>query len=350
MVPITREFQSESPLHPKAVELLGEVFSRGWADPSKIHAASREAGKLLQDAKETFATAFGVRSDEIFFLGEPSLGFHLGISGYLSNSATLYYSKTDRAPVHAIVHQREMLGSPNIHIQNPVGTAGDVLTFQPVNPETGITSKKPEDFLGKVFVDNTAYGIHSHLPHNWASAIWQSRSWHGPSGLGVLAIRNGGDWRNPLPHSDATKVPQAFSIPLALASAVAFENFTHDYLESHSSITALKARIEKYLHVEIGEVIVVGKDVETSPNLLSVIIAGIDSERLVNQLSERGICVDAGSACLSGGIQPSHVLAAMGLPVIGNMRITLHPGVDEGSVQNLLTNIKELVKIQREIN
>lgn len=349
MVPITREFQSESPLHPKAVELLDEVFSRGWADPSKIHAASREAGKLLQDAKETFSTAFGVRSDEIFFLGEPALGFHLGISGYLSNSTTLYYSTTDRAPVHAIVHQREMLGLPNAHIQNPAGTAYDVLTFQPVNPETGITSKKPDDFLGKVFVDNTAYGIHSHLPHNWASAIWQSRSWQGPSGLGVLAIRNGGDWRNPLPHIDASKVPQAFSIPLALASAVAFENFTHDYLETHASISTLKAKIKRYLHEEIGEVIVVGEEVETSPNLLSAVIAGIDSERLVNQLNERGISIDAGSACLSGGIQPSHVLAAMGLPVVGNIRITLHPGVNDESAQNLLTNIKELVKLQREI-
>ena len=81
MLPITASFINEAPLHPKAAELLATVFERGWADPAKIHEPSREAGRLLQEAKETFSRAFGVRNDEIYFLGEPPLGFHLGING-----------------------------------------------------------------------------------------------------------------------------------------------------------------------------------------------------------------------------------------------------------------------------
>jgi cysteine desulfurase len=53
---------------------------------------------------------------------------------------------------------------------------------------------------------------------------------------------------------------------------------------------------------------------------------------------------------MSGNMQPSHVLAAMGLPVTGNMRITLHPQTTHEDVAKLLLNLEELVRKQRDIN
>lgn len=350
VLPITASFTSEAPLHPKAAELLSMVFDRGWADPAKIHEPSREAGRLLQEAKQTFADAFGTRSDEIYFLGEPPLGFHLGINGFLTSQSRLFYSGTHRAPVHAIADTRHNAGLAIRKDSTELGSAEDLLVYQPFNPETGIHTAKPEAFGGRVFVDNTAYGVHSHLPHNWVCAMWQSRSWLGPSGLGILAIRNGAPWRNPLPHNDATKVPQAFSIPLALASAVALENFTKDYEASHQRMTHYKKVIVDFLVHEIGDVTIAGKDEVTSPYLLSASIADIDSERLVQELNERGVHIDTGSACLSANMQPSHVLAAMGLPIEGNIRLTLHPHTQEEDVDYLLTNLKDLVIRQRVVN
>jgi cysteine desulfurase len=49
-------------------------------------------------------------------------------------------------------------------------------------------------------------------------------------------------------------------------------------------------------------------------------------------------------------MQPSHVLAAMGLPITGNIRLTLHPQIEEESVNYLLTNLKDLVLRQRRVN
>lgn len=323
------------------------VFERGWADPAKIHEPSREAGRLLQEAKETFSRAFGVRNDEIYFLGEPPLGFHLGINGFLTSESRLFFSGTDRAPVHAIADDRHNRGLAIRQDSDETGTADDVLVYQTFNPETGIHKPKPDSFSGRVFVDNSAYGVHSHLPHNWAAAFWQSRSWQGPSGLGVLAVRNGAPWRNPLPHNDINKVPQAFSIPLALASAVALENFSKEYEAAHHNVVHFKKVISDFLIHEIGDVVIAGADLETSPFLLSASIAGIDSERLVNELNERGIQIDTGSACMSANMQPSHVLAAMGLPVEGNIRLTLHPQTTAEEVEFALTNLKELVTRQR---
>ena len=47
------------------------------------------------------------------------------------------------------------------------------------------------------------------------------------------------------------------------------------------------------------------------PGLASFIIDGVDSETLVMDLSAKGVCVSAGSACSSGTGKPSYVLRAM---------------------------------------
>jgi cysteine desulfurase len=285
----------------------------------------------------------------VYFLGEPPLGFHLGINGLLTPESELFYSGTDRAPVHAIADTRQSAGlKVSQHIQVS-GKSSDLAIYQPVNPETGVLSPAPESFLGGLFVDNTAYGVSAPLPDNWMSAMWQSRSWRGPSGLAILAIRNGAQWRNPLPHNDSQKVPQAFSIPLALASAVALENFAGEYLEAKSRTSHFKKVLIDFLHTEIGDVVVAGEKSQTSPFLLSASIAGIDSERLINDLNTRSIYIDSGSACISANMQPSHVLAAMGLPTTGNIRLTFHTDTQEEAIDHLLTNLKECVIRQRTI-
>jgi len=70
----------------------------------------------------------------------------------------------------------------------------------------------------------------------------------------------------------------------------------------------------------------------------------IDSERLVNQLDRLKISVDSGSACSSANMEPSHVLAAMGLLTHGNVRMTLHNQTSSESVESFLNELKTIVE------
>jgi cysteine desulfurase len=55
----------------------------------------------------------------------------------------------------------------------------------------------------------------------------------------------------------------------------------------------------------------------------------VDGEALVHELDRQGFAVASGSACTASTLEPSHVLAAMGVLTHGNLRITLplDPGV-----------------------
>ena len=57
-----------------------------------------------------------------------------------------------------------------------------------------------------------------------------------------------------------------------------------------------------------------------------VCIDGIENEALLYLLDEAGVCASAASSCASGAMEPSHVLAAMGVPnerAGGALRLTL---------------------------
>jgi transcriptional regulator with XRE-family HTH domain len=70
-------------------------------------------------------------------------------------------------------------------------------------------------------------------------------------------------------------------------------------------------------------------------------------EDLVRQLNEMNFVLDSGSACSASQMQPSHVLAALGMKSDGNLRITLHHCVTEAEVRELASAITSVVQQSR---
>jgi cysteine desulfurase len=337
VVRITSGFQQEARLDLAAEKVITQVFHQGWPDPEKINADSRQAALLLNEARNTFAKFLQVRSDEIEFLGEVNLGFHLGISGLLKFGNQLFISEIDKQQIFAVGDSYQNSGGPLNKI--PVGKSGeianfestsqDVICWQVANGETGIIAKDAPTG-SKVFADCTASGV-DHLPNfTYDTALFDSRSWYGPAGLGILIVKDGAQWRNPLPHNDYQKSPNSFSIPLALASAVALENYMTKREDNpgyrEMVLSSLDAAKISYYTPSAANFL---------PKYLSLVFADLEADRLVLELEDLGFAVDSGSACKSADMAPSHVLHAMGANTTGNIRITFHLNTTVQQVQEL---------------
>ncbi len=343
---VTGNFQSESPLHPAATAFLVEAFQRGWSDPEKRHAGSRKAAILLNEAKENFAGHLGIRREQIEILSDTALGFHLGLTGLLQSDSTLYYPAIARSEVFAVAdgHSSHKLPTDSSGQSTPPsGSESDVLAWQLANGETGIRAAHPTEFKGRIFADATASGALLPLPERWSSALWSSRAWQGPAGLGIFAIADRSIWRNPLPHFDQRIGSTDFSLPLAIASAIALDAWVREYREREESLHAINVEIRNFLLTEIGQVDIAGSVDKTLPHLLSFSLLYVDAEMLATELDRRGFAVDSGSACNSANMEPSHVLSAMGLLTHGNIRVTLHNLLDRQSVLTFLQTLKALV-------
>jgi cysteine desulfurase len=73
--------------------------------------------------------------------------------------------------------------------------------------------------------------------------------------------------------------------------------------------------------------------------MLSVSFLNCNGEELLRAIESDGFSVDSGSACTADNLQPSHVLAAMGVLTHGNIRITIHPGTTQSDIDGLTDSV-----------
>jgi cysteine desulfurase len=85
-------------------------------------------------------------------------------------------------------------------------------------------------------------------------------------------------------------------------------------LDRGTTLAALRDELAGIIRESGVKVTVFGENVPRLPQTLCLGIEGISAETLVIALDLEGVAVSSGSACSSGKVAPSHVLAAMGVP------------------------------------
>ncbi len=343
VVRVTGNFASEGPLHPAAREALLAAFDQGWADPKKISQSASKAAILRNQALENIAEKLGIPATSIEVIGEPSLGHFLSIAGLFTDRSPFIYSAIDKGKVRAIAraHTSEVkeLSVDNsgaiLHLADI--PAHSVLSLQLANGETGVIQGVNEiPATVHIAVDATSSGARLPLPHHWNTALFDSLSWNGPSGLAIMAINNRSEYSYPLPRIAPISSPGSYSLPLLIASSIALENFTGE--DSALREFAIKE------FSSIDGVQVVASNAPALAHLVSIVASGVSGEATVRELAALGIDVDSGSACSPEDLQPSHVLAAMGYETNGHIRFTLHNGTTREDISSLAGNLKEVLQ------
>jgi cysteine desulfurase len=126
----------------------------------------------------------------------------------------------------------------------------------------------------------------------------------------------------PVPEAEAGRSPVEPVVPLVLAAAEAWQQTEHsgraDAREAHELVARIRAAAARLPDTEVA-----GDPDDRLPHVTTFSCLLVDGEALVHELDGRGFAVASGSACTSSTLEPSHVLAAMGVLTHGNVRVTL---------------------------
>jgi len=168
-----------------------------------------------------------------------------------------------------------------------------------------------------------------------------AHKFYGPKGVGVLYVRDGLALA-PLVHgggqefgrrSGTENVAGIVGLAAALERAVAVQS------ERAARVGALRDRLEAGIRSRAGEIRINGADAPRLPNNSNISFAGIDSEALLMRFDLEGIAVSAGSACTSGALEPSHVIAALNIDPRwhqGVIRFSLGEATTEEEIDRVL--------------
>jgi cysteine desulfurase len=353
---------SSEPLHPAARETFQAALAQGYADPRRLHGAARSARLLLDNARAVVAECLGVRPDEVSFTSSGTDAVHRGLLGLAKargrhGSAIVHSAVEHSAVLHAAAWAGEsrpvgvsLLGKADDGEFAEARTQGGVAVgaLQSANHEVGTLQPVSEvaAALGDVplFMDACASMGRLPLPEGWSGAAGSAHKWGGPAGVGILLVRKGVRWANPFPGDDRIdeRTTGFENVPAALAAAAALQAVVNERDEVNARQFALVDRI-RATAAEIPDVEVVGDRADRLPHLVTFSCLYVDGEALVTELDRRGFGVASGSACTASTLEPSHVLAAMGVLTHGNVRVSLTRDTTEAQVEAFLAVLPGVV-------
>jgi cysteine desulfurase len=312
-----------------------------WANPSSPHAEGRRSRALLEEARTSLAEILGWRHDVIFTSGASEA---IEIAAARARIAGRALGATE----HAIVPHAMGPGAKLI----PVGADGLIeaaaldtvladgpalVAIQMVNNETGIL--QPLDRLapkireaGSLLLADCAQSAGKYpLPDADFIAI-SAHKLGGPPGIGALLVRDLGTLE-PVGGQEKGYRRGTQDAPSALAFAAALEARPYDM----DRLARLRSRLDDGVKAVGG--VVIGEGSPRLPTIGAVALPGASSASLLVQFDLAGIAVSAGSACSSGKMKESAVLAAMDVAsdvAGGFLRISFGPDTSEAEVDAFL--------------
>jgi cysteine desulfurase len=362
----------QAPLLPAAREAFLAALDEGWADPRRLHSEGRRARALLDGAREELAAAVGARTQEVDLAPSHTAALHSAVStvalGRRRSGADVVVSAVERAAVLQAADFAAARGGgrrvtvpvartgrvdddafadavaqPGVALAALQHANGEVGTLQPVEAAHAAARAAGVPLL----VDAGASLGHVAVGDAWDLLAANPGDWGGPSGLGVLVVRAGVRRSPDRPSDEDRWFPGGVSVPAALAAAVALESALAGQSVADAERRALVARLRDRIPAEIEDVDVAGPAEGRLPHVLTFSCLFVDGEAVVGALDAAGFAVGSGSACTSSTLEPSHVLAAMGVLTHGNVRIALPRGTRPADVERFADVLPGIIRSVR---
>jgi cysteine desulfurase len=367
------DWNATAPLRPQALVATAEALG-ACGNPSSVHAEGRAARRRIEQAREQVAALVGAEPRNVVFTSGGTEANMLALSPDIAMAPD--GGPRDGLLASAIEHPSVLAGgrfARNNVAMIPVTAAGtlDLPTLARVlaaraaaglrrplvsvmlaNNETGIVQPVADaaaivhDAGGLLHVDAIQGAGRIPCNINDLGADLMTLSGHkigAPKGVGALVkrsqalqfsdplIKGGGQERGARAGTENVAGIAGFGAAAVVARA--------ELAPDSARMASLRDRLETGLQARMPPAVVFGAGTGRLPNTTLFAVPGIKAETAVIALDLDGIAVSSGAACSSGKVQPSHVLAAMGVaPALarGAVRVSLGPTTTESEIDRFL--------------
>src|SRR5574337_462322 len=374
------DHNATTPLDPAVLAAMAPFLAEGFGNPSSLHAWGREARQALEVARATVARALGTadkdttvftsggtEADNLALTGVAAVheqrGRHLIVSA-VEHHAVLHtaahLSRQGFAVTHHPVYWQGLLDPDDV--RRAIRSDTILVSLMHGNNETGVLF--PIASVGRicrergVIFHTDAVQSFGKLPLD-AEALCadllslSAHKIHGPKGIGALFIRRGTRLQ-PLLHGgtqERSRRAGTENVAAAVGLARATELSLHNQEDAAARMRDLRDRLECGVMAALSGVLRNGHPTERLPHTANLAFEGVEAESLILALDLSGVGVSSGAACSSGSLEPSHVLAAMGLPrgrVVSSVRFSLSRTTTREEIDRVLQVLPPVVERMRQ--
>jgi cysteine desulfurase len=300
-------------------------------NPSSVHAAGRAARRLVEEAREQVAALVGATPREVVFTS----------GGTEANALALSPALGETLLVSAIEHPSVRSGGRFAKVEDvPVTGAGVVdlaaldsllkgrnrplVSLMLANNETGVIQPILDAAAlvhaagGLLHVDAVQGPGRIACDFKVLGADLMTLSSHkigGPQGVGALIVRDGLSLDALIKGGGQERGARAGTENVAgiAGFGAAAEAVRQGWAAEAARMEALRDEIEAGIKAVAPKAVIFGAEVPRLPNTTLFTVPGMKAETAVIAFDLEGVAVSSGSACSSGKVAPSHVLAAMGV-------------------------------------
>ncbi|MBR3169269.1 cysteine desulfurase [Candidatus Saccharibacteria bacterium] len=375
-----------TPVSKKVLEAMRPYFAENFFNPSAAYLPAKRVAEKYETAKATIAHAIGAKAHDLVMTAGATEANNLAFSCLdavsvfsspesMAENAPVLYLATEHDSVRKVA---EYYGGVSIDVdkngrillddlKNKITDETMLISVALANNELGTIQPLSEigSIVRKVRLDRLSRGIKRPLYlHSDASQALNllnvnvarlgvdlltlnSAKVYGPKGVGALYashevklkphIYGGGQERGLRSGTE--------NVPATIGFSKAVEEVT-----SHLNGNRKKyANFKKILLSELQDYTLINKK-HALDNFIVICYNGIDAERLIFLLEEKGVYVSTGAACAASKGLKSHVLKAIGLSdaeINGSLRLTLGETNDEAQIHEAARLINEAVAIER---
>jgi cysteine desulfurase len=343
----------------EAIEAMLPYLDQQFANPNGSHRFARQARAALDDARDVIADVVGCRPGDVIFTGGGTEADNTAILGTIArHGGTAVCSAAEH---HAVLHAVEHVGGHVVGVDRAGAMDPDVLdaalvdladvavvSVMAVNNEVGaitdvgaaaevVRRRHPGARVHTDAVQAACWlDLRNITPHVDLLSL-SGHKFGGPKGIGVLIARSTGTFAPLLigggQERERRSGTQNVAGAVALAEALRLTDLERD--QECARLTVLRDRLVDRLVAALPDV---RETVERSRKVAGsahICIADLENEALLYLLDEGGVCASAASACSAGAMEPSHVMAAMGVErrwSTGALRLTLGRTTTEADV------------------